>query len=119
MTDYTDLLKRLDEAHTEEQEFSRETYGEREFDPEEPTLHSEAAEAIRKLTTPEKPLEYGRLVVGARVKVLVATNRLEVGDECTITKFDSWAGEEWPYIVSRDEDGQTGAFARYELRRIT
>lgn len=118
MSEYTDLLKRLDEAHTEEQKFNRETYGEREFDPEEPTLHSEAAEAIRKLTAPVKPLEFGRLVVGDRVKVLVATNRLEIGEEVTVTKFDSWVGEEYPYIVIRD-DGQTGAFARHELRRIT
>lgn len=49
--DLEGLLKRLDEAHVEEQQFNRETYGERYFDPEESTLHSEAAEAIRELST--------------------------------------------------------------------
>lgn len=49
MSNYTDLLKRLYAAHLEEKKFNLETYGERDFDPEEPTLHSEAADAIREL----------------------------------------------------------------------
>jgi len=118
VSEYTDLLKRLDEAHIEEQEFNRETFGEREFDPEEPTLHSEAAAAIRKLTAPAKPLEFGPLDVGDRVEVITATGHLKVGDVGTLTKFDRWVGEEYPYIVTRD-DGHSGAFARPELRRIT
>lgn len=71
MSEYTDLLKRLDEAHTEEQEFNRETYGDREFNPEEPTLHSEAAEAIRKLTSHKKPLE----ITDGMVDVVLEYNR--------------------------------------------
>lgn len=45
------LLKRLDEAHKEEKQFELETFGAREYDPEGDTLHSEAAEAIRELST--------------------------------------------------------------------
>lgn len=57
MKDYTKLLKRLDEAHLDQQEWNKETFGARDFDPEEPTLHSEAAEAIRKLTAPKPAME--------------------------------------------------------------
>jgi len=115
MVDYEDLLKRLDEAHVEEQEFNRETYGEREFNPEEGTLHSEAAAAIRKLTEPPKPLEFGPLAIGARVEALHVTGRLKIGDVGTVTAFEN--GEQWPYVVTL-ENGDDGAFARHELRKV-
>lgn len=117
MPKYQDLLTRLDEAHVEEQTFNRETFGEREFDPEESSLYSEAAAAIRKLTEPPKPLEFGPLAIGSRVELLAETGYLKVGDIGTVTKFDKWVGEEWPYVVVRD-DGREGAFARHELRKV-
>ncbi len=51
--DYTELLERLDEAHRDEKKFRLETFGKRDYDPDESTLHSEAAEAIRELMPPE------------------------------------------------------------------
>ncbi len=70
MKDYTDLLARLDEAHVEEQEFNKETYGERYFDPEEGTLYKDAATAIRELTAP-KPT----FVTDEMVDVVLEYNR--------------------------------------------
>lgn len=58
MPEFDDLLKRLDEAHVEEQKFNRETYGEREFDPEEETLYSESIRALTALRTLEETGEY-------------------------------------------------------------
>lgn len=55
MSNYEDLLKRLYEAHLDEKKFNLETFGEREFNPEEPTLHSEAADALRELMATSKP----------------------------------------------------------------
>lgn len=55
MSGYEDLLTRLDEAHVEEQEWNKETFGEQYFDPEEGTLYRDAATAIRELMT--KPLD--------------------------------------------------------------
>lgn len=46
---YDDLLTRLDEAHAEEQKFNLESYGARDYDPDEATLYRDAAEAIREL----------------------------------------------------------------------
>ncbi len=119
MSGYGDLLTRLDEAHVEEQEFNKETYGERYFDPEEGTLYKDAAAAIRELTAPKPPipLEFGPLATGARVTVLAATGNVKAGDVGTVTKFDRWIGEEYPYIVTTD-DGYDGAFTRGELRRV-
>lgn len=71
MSNYEDLLKRLDEAHIEEKQFNLETFGEREFYPDEPTLHSEAADAIRKLTSHKTPLE----VTDGMVDVVLEYNR--------------------------------------------
>lgn len=65
MSEFDDLLTRLDEAHAEEQKFNRETFGEREFDPDEGTLYSEAAEAIRALTAGEYEYAMG---MGAEAK---------------------------------------------------
>lgn len=46
----SDLLARLDAAHFEQKQYNLETFGVRDYDPDEATLHSEAAEAIRELT---------------------------------------------------------------------
>jgi len=114
MIGYEDLLERLDQAHWEEQEYNKETFG--EFDPEEGTLYSDAAAAIRELTAQPIPLEFDRLEVGQRVKVLHDTGLLKSGDKGVVTEIDKteWT---WPYLVKRD-DGYDGAFARHELRKV-
>lgn len=117
MSGYEDLLTRLDEAHVEEQEFNKETFGEQYFDPEEGTLYKDAATAIRKLTAPPIPLEFGLLEVGERVEVLHDTGHLKSGDTGMVTEIDK-TEKTWPYVVKRD-DGYDGAFARHELRKVS
>jgi hypothetical protein len=115
MSGYEGLLERLDEAHKEEQEFNKETYG--EFDPEEGTLYKDAATAIRELTAPPKPLEFGPLKVGDRVEVLHDTGHLKSGDTGVVSEIDK-TEKTWPYVIKRD-DGRDGAFARHELRKVS
>lgn len=50
---YKDLLERLNKAHEDHQQFIRDAFGRRYFDPEESSLYSEAAEAIRALVPQE------------------------------------------------------------------
>jgi len=56
--------------------------------------------------------------VGDRVETLVEVYRIAAGEVGTITNYDSWSGEEYPFVVTLD-DGRSAAYTgRSELRKV-
>lgn len=86
MSDYKELLEKLDEAHVEEKKFRLETFGVRDYDPDESTLHSEAAEALRELLPPEPERLF------------------KLGDK--VQEITDDTEQPWGYIIEERELGQ-------------
>jgi hypothetical protein len=56
--------------------------------------------------------------VGDRVQTLIENGRIDAGEIGTVTSYDSWVTEEYPFIVTL-EDGRSAAYTgRGELRAV-
>jgi hypothetical protein len=61
----------------------------------------------------------GPIRVGQKVQALAPVGYADImkGEIGKLTDFDSWSGEEYPYIATFD-GGRSAAFAREDIRRI-
>jgi hypothetical protein len=128
MSEFDDLLRRLDEAHTDEQDFNRETFGEREFDPEESTLYSEAAEAIRNLLAPPEPITYDDIRAGDIIRcdypsgfsVGVALYKERLYEEDPSRPETFWKMDGMEYLgQSTCSWGQAATYTRLKARQVS
>lgn len=110
---FEDLLTRLDKAHAEEKKFRLESFGVRDYDPDESTLHSEAAEAIRELiAVDDGTLE---LKVGDKVQLQI---RWLSHSEGSVGIVEGLSGGEYPINVKLVGRASVVGFARHELRKV-
>jgi hypothetical protein len=97
--------------------------GKLEADPEPVEIDIYTGEIVARNGRLVKPIgtsgHYGPIRVGETVqaKVDVKYAGINMGEIGKLTKFDSWVGEEYPYIATF-EGGRSAAFPREELRRV-
>ncbi len=97
--------------------------GKLEADPEPVEIDIYTGEIVAKYGRAVKPIgrsgHYGPIRVGAVVQAKVDVSYVGIfaGEVGKLTHFDSWAGEEYPYIADF-EGGRSAAFERNDLRRV-